>query len=133
MANYSIDYQLDAGYIQRSGVFRVFGVQIVQGFNSQYGGEIFQTTREFDRPYLPQILQNLLRDRACCSLPTNTERHARAYFQDDSYLFICCPFRGGTTEHLLFYRQLTENSKIRLVEAHGETLGRAETINFTRV
>lgn len=133
MANYGGDYQLDAGYIQKAGRLRVFAVDLVLGDRSKFDGSLRNTSIEFDLQFLPQIFLNLVANKsACCGLPTNTERHARAYFQDDSYLFICCPFRGGTTEHLLFYRQLTENSNIRLVEAHGETLGRAETINFTR-
>jgi hypothetical protein len=134
MANYGGDYQLDPGYIQKAARLRVFAVDLILGDRSKFDGNSRATALEFDLQFLPQIFINHVANKvACCGIPTNTERHARAYFQDDSYLFISCPFRGGTSEHLLFYRQLTENSKIRLVEAHGETLGIAETVNFTRV
>jgi hypothetical protein len=123
---------LDEGYVQKAGRLRVFAVEIVLGDRSKFDGTTFQTAREFDAQFLPQILVPLLREKSCCNLPVNTERHARVYFEDNRYLFISCPFRGGTIEFLAFYRQLTENSLIRLVEAHGETVGKSETIIFTR-
>ena len=131
MAFYGCNYSLDLGYTQIAARFRVFRVQLVEGFQSQFRGEISQTDREFDAQYLPSILS--LTDSYCCLPPVNTERHARVYIADNIYLFISCPFVGGTNDHSLFYRQLTENSRIRLIEAHGETVGTAETQNFIRL
>jgi hypothetical protein len=132
MADYGGDYQLDAGYVQKAGRLRVFAVEIVLGDRSKFDGTTYLTSKEFDSKFLPQAFMSILKKVPCCNLPTNTERHARAYFEDNRYLFIPCPFRGDTSEFLLFYRQLTQNSKIRLVEAHGETTGTSETVNFTR-
>lgn len=131
MANYVGSYVLDSGYVANGVRLRVFGVEIVQSFPSQFGGEIFFTNSNFDRDFLPLVLLNQITfGRACCSLPTNTERHARAYISNTTYLFISCPFHGTTPEFLQFYRELAANSNILFVEAHGETVGREYLLNF---
>lgn len=131
MANYVGSYTLDSGYVVNGVRLRVFRVEIIQGFSSQFGGEIAFTNSEFDRNYLPLVLRNQITfGKACCSSPTNTERHARAYISDTTYLFISCPFRGDSPDFLSFYRELANNPNILFAEAHGETVGREYLLNF---
>lgn len=124
MATYAGDYTLDSGSIQHSASLRVFVVEIVLGDSSKFGGNVINTAKSFDANYLPPIfLNHLTGNKACCTIPTNTERHARAYFADNRYLWITCPFRGDSAEFIQFYKELDADPKVFFVEAHGETIG----------
>ncbi|MEE3716282.1 hypothetical protein V2H45_05940 [Tumidithrix elongata RA019] len=132
MARYTGTYQLDNGYIAESVALTVFAVNLANPIaGSPFGGERTDTRLDFDKNFLPpSFLLNLVGVRPCCTIPVNSIRHARLFYSDTRYLFIPCPFRGGTPEFFGFYKELFLNTQQVHLEAHGETVGADRILVF---
>lgn len=123
MATYSGTYYCDGGFDQSLASLTVFGVNVVEGRGTNLRGDRFPTDANFDALYLPAVFNNhVLARRGCCEAPPNTIRHAKAFYADRFYLFIPCPFWGGSVEFLEFYRELSANPRLIVIESHGETI-----------
>jgi hypothetical protein len=127
MARYVGTYQLDSGYIAESVALQVFSVDLA----NPIAGDRNDTRLDFDQDFLPQsFISNAINGRPCCTIPVNTIRHARVFYSDTRYLFIPCPFRGGTPKFFSFFRDLSLNSKTVHLESHGETVGADRALIF---
>lgn len=117
MASYVGTYVNDVGVHYRQ-------VKMVVYFYSE--GIRLPTTYRTDDEILPQIFKDNTRryrkDIATCSIDYSIIRVAQCYVADDAYYQIPCPFIGGTNEFRLFFQQLVDSNKFRLVNLRGENL-----------
>ncbi len=124
MAVYSGSYYCDGGLEQRQVNLTVFGVNVIEGRETNLRGDRFETDSNFDALYLPKVfIDHVLPVRGCGSVPINGLRHVKAFYANSLYLTIPCPFAGGTITFQQFMQELTNNRRLILVELHGETVG----------
>lgn len=123
MARWVGEYTVDSTRTFQRVSLRVFAVDLTIGSRTFLGGESRETDQSFDLLYLPTIFsQNVKLGGVCCQLPVSNLRHFRAFFAENSYLFIPNPFPGDSTDFVQMYQELTQNPQIRYWIHRGETI-----------
>ena len=116
MGFYSADYTNDLGYLFAKAGLSVYAVR---------EGDRQETERTFDEQYLPQILAaTLTTNQLLCNVVsgTRTLRYAQVWLSSTEWIYMPCPWQGGTNEFMQFYQQLQADTRFLLVAHHGETI-----------
>jgi hypothetical protein len=119
MANYMGNYQNDFGIITQLALLPVYLQRINGGAEDR-----FPTTHAFDADYLPNVFLDSTRKpgKNSCDIAngTRTIRHVKIYLNQEHFLYVPVPWRGGTEEFKSFLDRLSDNSQIVMAILFGE-------------